>query len=519
MYDTLINNYIPRIDYLVPFIKDRAGLSTFLIEDSGEQDGNGKPLTRIELCEKLYKEYLEAKNAWNEEKNKKFDDLKTKDNGLDEYAKWQSSFALVRQEELNNLYNDVVVRGLLHEVLTILGYLNASSIAEQLEISKQKMRHSARVSLDESMTVYPVQFQPNNWFKALSPNLNPEDLTMAKDSIRDLYGAKQRELRRAKTELQQMELMTADPAAISQLEASIDAISKDLNQKEADLINSYGEGVVSIAKIYFNVMNVNGEIGSVVARKALQLGALDDSIVYMENLDKAVQEIKDTYQTQQTLNTAVSNLTDLKAKKAQLESRDWQFNKVNLQHRVNELQSDVDYYGGLVAGVFREAAKTSRIELERQYFADGELRYVLGTSPTTTGGSFKLKIGSMETDPINVSGLNAANIQAALQAVVIKANATTLSLESAFDDNTDKPTVTDLAGSTGYYEIKIKKLTKELNIAADETVLEPIIQVKEPAVLPTPQTEEEAEISSMFQDVLLKVTKASRRNKLNHCDY
>ncbi len=61
VYDTLINNLIPKIDYLIPFIKDRAGLGTFLQEDSGEQDEQGKSLSRIELCKKLYKEYLVEK--------------------------------------------------------------------------------------------------------------------------------------------------------------------------------------------------------------------------------------------------------------------------------------------------------------------------------------------------------------------------------------------------------------------------------------------------------------------------
>ncbi len=214
--------------------------------------------------------------------------MKKQENGLDEYAKWQSSYAVVRQEELNNLYNDVVVRGLLHEVLTILGYLNASSIAEQLEISKQKMRNSARISLDESMTVYPVQFQPNNWFKALSPNLNPEDLTMAKESIRDVYIAKQKELAQADAELQQMTLLSADPNEIKELEITIGVAKQELNQAESNLIKQYGEGVIGIAKIYFNVMNVAGVVGQFIPAKAKKLGATDDSPVYLKALDVLV---------------------------------------------------------------------------------------------------------------------------------------------------------------------------------------------------------------------------------------
>ncbi|MBD2388765.1 coiled-coil domain-containing protein [Cylindrospermum sp. FACHB-282] len=503
VYDTLVNNFIPKIDYLIPFIKDRAGLGTFLLEDSGERDENKKPLSRIELCKKLYKEYLEEKNKWNEEKNKKFDELKAKENGLDEYAKWQSSYAVVRQEELNNLYNDVVVRGLFHEVLTILGYLNASSIAEQLETSKQKMRNSSRVSLDESMTVYPVQFQPNNWFKALSPNLNPEDLTMAKESIRDQFVAKQRELARAKTELQQMQLISANPDEIERLEASIEASKENLNQAESALIKQYGEGVVGIAKIYFNVMNVGGKIGNVVPAKAKKLGATDDSQTYIDALGQAVKGISDTYEKQQTLTSAISNLADLKAKKAQLESRDWQFNKVSMEQRVNELQTEVAYYSDILAGVFKEAAKTTRIDLERKSYVDQTLVYEIGIAPTVTGGSFKLKIGGDQTDPINVTLTSGDIDYAALKSA----------METAINAKRTGATITEVSGSSGYWTLTIPNMVDEQSIIAIEDALLPTVNVKEPAILSTPPTEEDAEISGMFQDILLKISDSKQKDE------
>lgn len=514
VYDTLINNLIPKIDYLVPFIKDRAGLGAFLLEDSGAKDEQNKPLSRIELCKKLYKEYLEEKNRWNEEKDKKFDELKAKENGLDEYAKWQSSYAVVRQEELNNLYNDVVVRGLLHEVLTILGYLNASSVAEQLEISKQKMRNSSRVSLDESMTVYPVQFQPNNWFKALSPNLNPEDLTMAKESIRDQFVAKQRELARAKAELQQIELLAANPDEIDRLETSVEASKQELNRAETALLNQYGEGVVGIAKIYFNVMSVRGAVGDVIPAKAKKLGATDDSQAYINALNEAVKGIAATYEKQQTLTTAISNLSDLKAKKAQLESRDWKFNKVSLEQRVKELQTEVDYYSDILTGVFKEAAKVTRIDLERKSYVDKTLVYEIGIAPTITGGSFKLKIGSDLTDSISVTQtttdktIDYDNLRGRIETAIRTAIGTAISANVSMT-----VTLETVSDSPGYWTLTITSMDTEKSIIAIEDALLPTITVKEPAILSTPPTEEEAEISGMFQDILLKISDSKQKDE------
>lgn len=64
VYDTCINNFIPKLDYLVPFLRDRAGLSNFLEESSGEVDEHSHaPLSRIELCKRLYNDYLKKRTS------------------------------------------------------------------------------------------------------------------------------------------------------------------------------------------------------------------------------------------------------------------------------------------------------------------------------------------------------------------------------------------------------------------------------------------------------------------------
>jgi hypothetical protein len=507
VYKTIINNFIPQLKHLAPFIRDRAGLGLFLLEDSGEKDGAGKPISRIELCKKLYKEYLEEKNKWNEEKNQKFDESK-EENDLDGYAKWQSSYAMVRQEELNNLYNDVVVRGHLHEVLTILGYLNASSIAEELELAKQNMRHSSRASLDESMTVYPVQMQPNNWFKALSPNLNPEDLTMAKESIRDQFIAKQRELSRAKAELQQMELLSADPAEITRVEGEVKAAKNTLDVAESEIITKYGEGVVGMAKIYFDVTkDENGNTGEFSHAKAKELGATDNSEKYLNAIKGAVAGISETYTAQQNLTNSIANLTSLKAKRAGLDSRDWKFNKASLEQRINELETDVDFYGSLLANVHKESAKTTRIDLRRISHVNETLTYEIGVARTLTGGTFQLVIGAKTTN----------NIPVTLVVVADKANIDYGALKDKILSETiaiaPNATIEDVPNSPGHWKISIQNLVEEVDIRANEEALQPLISMQEMPILSTPQTEEEAEISGMFQDILLKISDSEERGE------
>ncbi|WP_434684173.1 coiled-coil domain-containing protein [Pseudanabaena minima] len=408
VYNTAINNFIPKLDYLVPFIRDRAGLGNFLEEPSGEVDvKTGKSLSRIELCKQLYVTYLEEKNVWNEKKTKTYESFRDayrqaqadyetardrdvpssqlaalertandKANWLDEYAKWQSSEGMVGQEKLNNLYNDVVVRGKLHEVMTILGYLNASSIAEELEVTKQRMRNSARSSLDESMTVYPVQFQPNNWFKALTPNLNPADLTMAQDSIRDQLMAKQTELSRAKAELAQMDMMDVKPEEIAAAQQQVDDKQNDLKQKEQDLSNAHGKAIADLATL---VVKAFPRLPLPKAGESLDqalVSKVGGPILNQDQLNvltTAVTEASALKNKQEETTASLAELQSLKAKRAQLDSRDWKFNKSAVERRVQELTGQVEYYSNLLAEVQGSSENKAVDDYQKQRQLAGEL--------------------------------------------------------------------------------------------------------------------------------------------------
>lgn len=207
----MINNYVPRLEALRSFVHDQKNLREWLmtpVED--EVRGERKTLSRMAMARELYDEFLERRNEWYSVKNQTYEEYKARDD-LDGYARWLSSEGLVQEEIVSNFYNDAVVRGHYHEVLTILGFLNVSSPSEALESTKQKMRSSLRRSLDGSTDVYPVQFQPSDWFRALRPNLSPKDLTMATDSLVADYRAKQKHLRSLKEQLGEQTVVEVPP--------------------------------------------------------------------------------------------------------------------------------------------------------------------------------------------------------------------------------------------------------------------------------------------------------------------
>ncbi|WP_281660903.1 coiled-coil domain-containing protein [Microvirgula aerodenitrificans] len=365
-YEMLLNNMIPKLDYLIPFIKYRAGFVTFLQAPTDQIDPTTRrPLSRIELCKTLHLSYLEKKNAWNIEKENAYASWKAKPEGLDGYSKWLSSEAIVRDEELNNYFNDCIVRGHLHEIMTLLGYLNSKSIAEELEMSKQRMRNSARMSLDESMTVYPVMFEPSNWFKALKPNLHPKDLTMSFNVIRERAATKRSELNRAQEALAQMGLMEVDPAEIENTRKRIEQQKSNVAKTQATLSAKYGEALLHAAKIIISVTNAV-DVALFATKEAIDI--VDEQIVkdlkitprdkkddeFAKLLGPIVKGLAETLELQKDISKGMATIASLEAKKAQMESKDWRLQKMEQEGRVKALQSEVTDLDQLLAAVYQE---------------------------------------------------------------------------------------------------------------------------------------------------------------------
>ena len=542
VYTTLINNYVPSLKPFAAYFRDRAGLSRFLRQESPDAMGSGK--SRIDWCRELFDQYLQAKMDWDDDKRRTFDEIRAaseeEDLGvtLDDYAKWLSTVGLVREEGLNSLYNDAVVKGHLHEVLTILGYLNVSSIAEELEIGKQRMRHSARLSLDESMLVYPVQFQPSHWFQGLTPNLSPVDLTMAHETIRDQLRAKRRALSRAESELRVLELLSSSEEEIRQLEAQIEAGKTALNEAEGNLVSAYGQALVTAAKIYLTTLSPEGnllklaeqeskgtqtvadsdgpgqhEIEQIIDpaqetdRQALSravngLGLSDvlDGVnpdQLLNDLSTVVNEIYTTYKSQKNVLEKAEEWTYLKSQLARAQSHDLRFQKLNLSQRIEELHADIADLGQLLAGVYREKMNPKGIVSVAQDAEDAK-KWTISLPGSPTDGTFTLTVRDRTTAQIK-HDTNVATLQDALDAALVGVRVARSSV-----------TVTVTGADGGPWELLFSQDVGTIEgdgarlIVSESAVELPVI----------PRTGQMTEADGMFMDVIIKSTELEESSKL-----
>ncbi len=360
VYDRLLNNYVPKLEDLKSFILDKYDLRRFLLEEIEDTlDGEQIKCSRMEFCQRLYGKYLQKKNEWLKDKDKKFEDSREKKK-FDDFAKWVSSEGLVRDEELNNLFNDVVVRGNYHEVMTILGFLNISSSSEALEKNKQNMRASVRKSLDASMLVYPIQLQPNNWFKSLKSNFSPKDLLNSEEKFKSDLIKKQKSLRRVNEEIAEFKLMNISNEQLQELEEKVEEGQTRLTEAENSLAEKYGAGAISLFKVYLNACTGGGLN---TAKELLSKSEDENEQAKIEEKRKGIQtklgladdvvnSMTETYKGLGDVIASAERLEDARKMRIRAKTKNYELELANLRSKKEELESEIEWIGNMLGGIY-----------------------------------------------------------------------------------------------------------------------------------------------------------------------
>lgn len=367
VFDNLLNNYVPKLDDLKAFVTDKQRLREWLMHEveAGDIEIDGRTeekLSRMAISKELYRQFLEKRNEWYHEKNSQYDAFKERDD-LDGYAKWVSSEGKVKEEEINNYFNDAVVRGNYHEVLTMLGFLNVSSPAEMLEKTKQNMCSCVRRSLDGSSDIYTVQFQPSDWFKSLRPNLSPKDLLMSQENLLTSYKSKKKQMAGLQEQLSEIELQKNKGRNEEQIKAEIERLEGVVLQADNEMMVSYGEGAVSTMKMVLNIFkHKTNPVAS--ASELVEEMKKGDAAKIAENVQpvyrllegystEAMEGILKQYQTQGNYLENQKKLSELKAELAAAQAGNYDVQVMKLQSQIKSLQEDLDFLKPLLSGVLQ----------------------------------------------------------------------------------------------------------------------------------------------------------------------
>ena len=310
-YQTVINNYAPQLKDITGFITDKMELRLFLLEKITDKIGDQEyTCSRMEFCQKLYLHYLKQKADWDQEKFEK-NQKAVEENTLNEYAAWLSTTAWTKDKQLEALFNDAIVRGFYHEIMTILGFIDVASPAERLENAKTNLRTSVRRRLDGSGDVYPVSLSPSDWFRALTPNYAPQDLLADANFLTMQYKQKKQILASLQSELRLLMSQQIDPKQIQALENSIANKRKALSDKEKEFAGLYGESTVKIVKLALEMAAKGNMVGflSTASAKEKQEPILQ-TVCQMLNIQDGTNISKDA-NTPGTLSKLVTDMIEM----------------------------------------------------------------------------------------------------------------------------------------------------------------------------------------------------------------
>lgn len=312
-YQTVINNYAPQLKDITGFIIDKMELRLFLLEKITDKIGDQEyTCSRMEFCQKLYLHYLKQKADWDQEKFEK-NQKAVEENTLNEYAAWLSTTAWTKDKQLEALFNDAIVRGFYHEIMTILGFIDVASPAERLENAKTNLRTSVRRRLDGSGDVYPVSLSPSDWFRALTPNYSPQDLLADASFLTMQYQQKKQTLASLQSELRLLMSQQIDPKQIQALENSIANKQKALSEKEKEFAGLYGESTVKIVKLALEMAakgNMVGFLSGITTKDGLPQSVNLTTISNMLNINADTNISKDANKPG-TLSNLVTDMIEM----------------------------------------------------------------------------------------------------------------------------------------------------------------------------------------------------------------
>lgn len=274
VYNTVINNYTPKIDDIKNFIIDKMQLRLFLLETiTDDIDGETVTCSRMEFCQRLYMNYLLKKYQWDQEKAERHKNSK---DDMDEYSKWLATVSWTKDKDMERLFNDAVIRGFYHEIMTILGFLDIQSPAERLAAAKQNRRSSVRRSMDDSMDILPVRLQPSNWFRALTPNFSPQDLTLGMDYLELEYKTKKNLLSSLEAELRVLLTRTVGSQDISALEHEVAQLKTEMLESETSFYEGFTRQQIDAIQMALEIVSKGDVLSFIFDEKGL--GSLSDML-------------------------------------------------------------------------------------------------------------------------------------------------------------------------------------------------------------------------------------------------
>lgn len=284
-----------------------------------------KSYTLQEVFFRLYDDWVEAMQKWSELQNKQKKELRQKypnntqeDNVKynDAYLEWYETVAESYLNAINEKMSKILSVFSPNDMKILEGILDSGSGAE-LQQARQTLINTEKITPDGGY-VYPVKFNPTNWFELLTTSFTPIDLLESPAAIATkMQSLSSRRLKLA-AQINQLTALIPSTKEIQDAKKKVEDSQKTLNEARKGLNAAYS-GIFDVALDIAAVIKPDNEDIKKVLNK------LEKNVDDKDKQESAIQAIIDKLKgennqvckAQQNLLDASRQLTDSLAKSIQ----------------------------------------------------------------------------------------------------------------------------------------------------------------------------------------------------------
>lgn len=223
-------------------------------------DNEDKTYTLQEVFYRLYDEYMKAEQKWAEKQNntkevlrKKYPPTSTENNTKynDEYLEWYETVAQSEITTLNEKRAKVLSVFSPNDMDILDGILDSGSGAE-LQQARETLMNTQKLTPDGGH-VYPVKFNPTNWFEYLNTAFTPVDLLKTPDALAVQLKTLSSRRITINARISEISALIPDQSAIKTLQNKVDEKRKALDTAQSKLIETYGTGIKTVVSAALDV--------------------------------------------------------------------------------------------------------------------------------------------------------------------------------------------------------------------------------------------------------------------------
>lgn len=343
-YRTALDMLTPKLNAKIAKAKNqlRELLMTKYPYDFG--DGDDKTYTLQEVFFRLYDEWIEASEKWSEIQNNKKEELRNKYPGTnaesntkynDAYLEWYETVAESNLNAINEKMSKVISVFTPNDMKILEGILDSGSGAE-LEEARQTLLHTQKLTPDGGY-VYPVKFNPTNWFELLGTSFTPIDLLQSPSVLSmQLQSLSVRRLN-LNARIADISSMIPNKDNLTTLQDKVKKAGQTLDNAKAELTKTYGNGISTLLDTVFDIapLFADGAVPMDIIKKLAGKTELSSGKTITDLINAVISKLKDSISAQQNYINASQELADASAKAIEAQ------NLANLRSILSPLQEQL----------------------------------------------------------------------------------------------------------------------------------------------------------------------------------